>query len=96
MQDVIIPTLILITPLTISGLIGMAIANSKGRGRDGFGYGFLLGPIGWYIAFRLSDNRRQCKMCMGYVPMEAKKCMHCAEFLSGGRPSNPQYHQRTR
>ena len=30
------------------------------------------------------DQARQCQACLGYVPLDAKKCMHCGEVQRGG------------
>jgi hypothetical protein len=61
--DASIDTLILLVGVVIGavvfGFIGWIIGDDKGRGGAGFGWGFLLGPIGLIIAAMMSPSQDQ-------------------------------------
>lgn len=63
-------------------VIGFLIGRTRGKGPEGLGLAFLLGPLGWLIVLCLTDARRKCASCKGVVPVDAKVCMHCRAELS--------------
>jgi hypothetical protein len=77
------------------GVAGGMILSNKGRsGCGGFALGFLLGPIGLFIALVMqtdhkemekrslsSGDTRKCPNCAEVVKAEAKKCRFCGSDL---------------
>ncbi|MCG3138946.1 MAG: hypothetical protein HJJLKODD_02818 [Phycisphaerae bacterium] len=46
-----------LTLLSLSGVIGAIVSHGKGRPhREGFVFGFFLGPIGWLLAGQMPDH----------------------------------------
>lgn len=76
--------LIVLGGISLSGLIGAAIASTRGQAVPGFLFGALLGPIGWAICFFTSDVRPKCPECKGVVISGARRCKNCgSEILRG-------------
>ena len=69
--------LILVLGAIISGAVGAAIGDKKGRQVAGFSWGFLLGPVGWVLVAVGPDLRRKCVAC-GACPIEGVRlCAKC-------------------
>ncbi len=64
----------------ICGIIGAVIGGNKGRKGEGFGLGFLLGPIGILIAVFMKPNLKQVE-AQALSTGDSKKCPYCAEII---------------
>ena len=71
----------------LTGFIGYAIGNTRGRGGEGALLGIFLGPIGWVIALLLPATGSKCPGCLGVVPEGARRCKHCGVAFT--RPIAP-------
>lgn len=71
------------------GCIPAAIAQKKGRSFGGWWlFGALLFIIALPMALVASPNPKTmkcCTACMGWVPIDARKCGHCGNDLSAPR-----------
>ncbi len=70
----------------VCGLIGRALAESKGRAGAGFWLGFLFGPIGIVIALLLPEQARPAASSVGPIgefdaSNLSRKCPACAETI---------------
>jgi len=63
----------------IFGLVGAAIANSKGSsGLGGFLFGILLGPIGWLLILVFAGPKMgRCSQCKSRIPRDELRCPRC-------------------
>ena len=70
----------------VCGMIGMKIGEGKGREREGFWWGFLLGVVGIIVIALLplkeTGERYACPSCAELVLADANKCRFCGETLS--------------
>lgn len=72
---------VLLLSSVISGAIGHAIGQRKGRATAGFLFGLLIGPLGWALIALGPSFAPKCAMCKGPVPADACRCMHCGSIL---------------
>lgn len=66
----------------LSGAVGAAIGQSRGRGGAGFFFGLIAGPIGWAVIAAGPDLRPRCRFCHSPVAAKAERCPHCAADLA--------------
>jgi hypothetical protein len=57
--------------------ISAAVGASKGKGFQGFLWGFFLGLIGLAIVIFLVKSDRLCKFCQSSLPAGATVCPRC-------------------
>ena len=74
----------------ISGLVGMAIGQGKGRVEVGFLFGILLGPIGWILVAIGPENGPKCPFCKETVKNDAIACKHCGRDILNQASTQPQ------
>lgn len=74
--------------LAIAALVGVLIAESKGRSKaEGLGLGCLLGPIGWLIEALLPSKKEETATQGVQHPTRSessrprRKCPYCAEYI---------------
>ena len=68
--------------LLLSGLVGAAIGQGRGRRGAGFFFGLIAGPIGWAVVAAGPDLRTRCRFCQAPVAAKAERCPHCAADLA--------------
>jgi hypothetical protein len=66
----------------LSGLVGTAIGENKGRRGAGFIFGLLAGPVGWALIAAGPDFRPRCRVCRSPVRASADRCPHCSADLA--------------
>ncbi|MFI5166718.1 MAG: hypothetical protein ACHQQS_08870 [Thermoanaerobaculales bacterium] len=81
-MNLIIIIIILFVLFIISAFIGAVVGQSKNRSAEGVVYGCLLGPLGWLIAFYLSDKSLRCPACSEKIQPGASICPHCRHSLA--------------
>lgn len=75
--------------LFLSGLVGAACGQMRGKTAVGYSLGLLFGPIGWLIVWMGEDKRRHCGACREVVAPDATKCPHCAADIGKQRMAPP-------
>lgn len=70
-----------------SGVVGSLIGLTNGRRKQGFFWGLLLGPLGWFIMLTLVDIRPKCRQCLGAVIKNASRCKNCGAGLDWSQAS---------
>lgn len=65
-----------------AGVVG---SNRGGNGCAWFSIGFLLGPIGFALAFTVGEKCPNCKM---RIPEGAKQCPHCQAKIEEAGPNS--------
>jgi hypothetical protein len=74
----------------VGGLVGAAIGARKNRAAAGFGFGLLLGPIGWLLVALGPDLREKgpaCPYCGGEMVAGKAVCRHCGREIAAPEPA---------
>ena len=69
----------------VGGIVGAAIASSKGgSSASGCIVGVLLGPIGWILIALTAGPSGRCPHCGGRIPKNVAVCSHCGRETKPG------------
>jgi hypothetical protein len=71
----------IVSGVVVSGLIGAWVGSLRGCAGFGVFLGCILGPLGWAFTLLCEDARPRCRECLGVVPSDARKCLHCGSDL---------------
>ncbi len=76
---------------------GMLIGMLRGQIGRGTLYGLLLGPIGWWLAWRWQYVGDPCPECGGLNSARATTCRHCKVDLrkAAERSSRSRVHSKS-
>jgi ribosomal protein L40E len=61
-----------------AGLVGGCIVGwQRNRWLAGPSAGAVLGPLGWWLVWRLPARWRECPACSARIAIDARTCRHC-------------------
>lgn len=82
--------------LALGLLLGLLIGVLRGRWLKGALFGLLLGPIGWWLAWRWEYRGHSCPECGGVNSPRATTCRHCKVDLrrAAERSARSRIHAR--
>ena len=66
----------------LSGAVGAAIGQGRGRAGAGLFFGLIAGPIGWAVVAAGPDLRTRCRFCQAPVAKGAVRCPRCSASLA--------------